>query len=155
MRAASADDHRLEDDEAVGRAHQRIGGAFGVRHHAEHVALAVEDAGDVAQRAVRVVDIAEGDAVLGFEFVERALVGVVAALAVGDREVQDLAAVEAAEVNGESVVSTRSGRGLQMNFRPALRTSAPGSRPASTRIWKPLQMPAPARHRRRTPSPPA
>jgi len=29
-----------------------------------------------------------------------------------------------------------------MYFRPALRISAPGSNPASVRIWKPLQMPS-------------
>ena len=40
-----------------------------------HVALAVEHAGDVAQRAVGIVDVAEGDAIFGFELVERALVG--------------------------------------------------------------------------------
>ena len=66
-------------------------GALGVRHHAHHVALAVQDAGDVAQRAVGIVDVAEGDAVFGFEFVERALVGEVAAFAVGDGQAQDLA----------------------------------------------------------------
>ena len=82
--------HRLEDDQPVGGAHQRLGGALGMGHHAHHVALAVEHAGDVAQRAVGVVDVAEGDAVLGFEFVERALVGDVAAFAVGDRQAQHL-----------------------------------------------------------------
>ena len=93
MRTASARAHDgLEDDEAVGGAHQRVGGALGVRHHAQHVALAVEDAGDVADASrCRVVDVAEGDAVLGFEFVERAVVGVVVAFAVGDRDAQDLA----------------------------------------------------------------
>ena len=41
--------------------------------------------------------------------------------------------------------STRSGTSLVMNFRPALRVSAPGSRCASHRIWKPLQMPSTGR----------
>ena len=62
-----------------------------MRHHAHHVALAVEDAGDIAQRAVGIVQVAERDAVLGFELVERALVGEVAAFAVGDRQAQNLA----------------------------------------------------------------
>ena len=73
------------------RAHQRLGGALGMRHHAHHVALAIEDAGDVAQRAVGIIDVAEGHAVLGFEFVQRALVGDVAAFAVRDRQAQHLA----------------------------------------------------------------
>ena len=45
-------EHGMEDHEAIGRAHKRLGGAFGVRHHAHDVAAGVEDAGDVAQRAV-------------------------------------------------------------------------------------------------------
>ena len=38
--------------------------------------------------------------------------------------------------------STRSPTSRHTNRRPWLRTSAPGSRPASQRIWKPLQMPS-------------
>ena len=38
-----------------------------------------------------------------------------------------------------SSMRTRTTR--SMNRRPALRVSAPGSRCASQRIWKPLQMP--------------
>ena len=38
-------------------------------------------------------------------------------------------------------LSTRSGTSRQMNLRPTLRSSAPGSRCASVSIWKPLQMP--------------
>ena len=45
----------------------------------------IEDAGDVAQGAVGIVEVAEGHAVFGFEFIERAVVGEVAAFAVGDR----------------------------------------------------------------------
>ena len=43
--------------------------------------------------AVGVVEVAEDDAVLGFELVEGALVGVVAAFAVGDGDAEDLAAL--------------------------------------------------------------
>ncbi len=42
------------------------------------------------------------------------------------------------------MVATSSSTGLQMNFRPALLSTAPGSSPASVRIWKPLQMPSTA-----------
>ena len=96
-------EHGSEDHEAVGRAHQRIGGAFGMRHHAHDVAFAVEDAGDVAQRAVGMIDVAMGDA--------------------------------------ESVVPAVRRNSWQVNFSPRLRIRAPGNSPASTRIWKPLQMP--------------
>ena len=40
-----------------------------------------------------------------------------------------------------SAVSTRSFWSLQTNVRTSLRISAPGSRCASQRIWKPLQIP--------------
>ena len=46
--------HGLKDGKAVGRSQQRLARAVGVRHHAEHVAAFVEDAGDVVQRAVGV-----------------------------------------------------------------------------------------------------
>ena len=44
-------------------------------------------------------------------------------------------------MNGVSVSSTRTGAIVQRKLRPRLRISAPGSRPDSQRIWKPLQMP--------------
>src|SRR3954471_9328029 len=47
--------HRREDRKAVGRdAGERVDGVLGVGHEPEHVALRVADAGDVAQRPVRV-----------------------------------------------------------------------------------------------------
>ena len=57
----------------------RLDGALGMRHQAEHVAAVVEDAGDVARRAVRIGvvghrrrrAVAEGDPVLVLEPVER------------------------------------------------------------------------------------
>ncbi len=44
-------------------------------------------------------------------------------------------------VHAVLVFSTRSRWSRQTKCSPALRTSAPGSSPASQRIWKPLQMP--------------
>ena len=61
-----------------------------MRHHAHHVAFAAEDAGDVAGRAIGIFDVAEGDAIFGFKFVERALVGEILAFAVRDRDAEDL-----------------------------------------------------------------
>src|SRR6266403_991222 len=48
----------------------------------------------------------------------------------------------AALVNGVSVCSTRMCTWRQMKRRPLLRIIAPGSKPASHRIWKPLQTPS-------------
>ena len=64
--------------------------------------------------------IAEGHAVLGLELVERALVGEVAAFAVRDGHAQDLAALRASLVKGESTVSVRSRTSRQMNLQPAV-----------------------------------
>src|SRR6266446_6241587 len=47
----------------------------------------------------------------------------------------------AALVNGVSVCSTRMCTWRQMKRRPLLRIIAPGSSPASQRIWKPLHTP--------------
>ncbi len=129
-------------DQSVTRPHQRLGGALGVRHHAHHVASCVQNAGDVAHRAVGIIQIAERHAVFSLQFVERALVGHIAAFAVGDRQTQDL---------------SRFGRGGERRihrfgaqphfaadeFQVACCASARrATGPASTRIWKPLQMPS-------------
>ena len=44
-------------------------------------------------------------------------------------------------VNGVSAVSTRRLTYRQTNLSPVLRMRPPGRRPASMRIWNPLQMP--------------
>ena len=44
-------------------------------------------------------------------------------------------------MNGVSALSTTSGTSRQTNDSDAFGRSAPGSSPASVRIWKPLQMP--------------
>ena len=75
-----------------------------------NVALPVQDAGDVAHRAVGIVDVAERHAVFGFEFIERALVGEIVAFAVGDGQLQDLAF---AQLRGERRV-----RGFGAQRRP-------------------------------------
>ncbi len=46
------------------------------------------------------------------------------------------------EVKGVSVRSTRIVTSRQTNESDAFGRSAPGRRPASQRIWKPLQMPS-------------
>ena len=51
----------------------------------------LQNAGDVAQRSVGIIQVAQHHAILGFELVERALVGEVAAFAVRDGHAQNLA----------------------------------------------------------------
>ena len=46
------------------------------------------------------------------------------------------------EVNGADACSTRSATSRQTNESDAFGRSTPGSRPASQRIWKPLQIPS-------------
>ena len=132
------------------RAHQRIAGALGMRHHAHHVAFAVQDAGDVAQRAVGIVHIAEHDAVFGFEFVERALIGEVAAFAVRHGQVQHLALCS---VVGEGRVR---GLGAQRHFAAdELEAAIAQQRAGQQAALRPesenrCRCPAPVRRRRRT-----
>ena len=90
----------MQDHEAVGAAEGWVAGALGVRHEAENIARFVADAGDVFAGAVRICGIGHGasgvavaheDLVVGVEFGERGVVGEVAALAVRDGDVEDLA----------------------------------------------------------------
>jgi hypothetical protein len=60
--------------------------AFGVGHHAEHIARVVEDAGDVAGRSVDAFRIAQRDAAFAFQPVERGVVGAIIAVMMGDGE---------------------------------------------------------------------
>ncbi len=66
-------------------------GAFGVRHHAEHIAFGIQNTGDVALRAVAVFDVAEGDTPFAFEHVERFVVGEIIAVMVRDGNIDGLA----------------------------------------------------------------
>jgi len=61
-----------------------------MRHHSHDVAFAAENAGDITQRAIGIAFIAEGNAVFGFEFIESAVIGKIAAFAVSDGQVQVL-----------------------------------------------------------------
>src|SRR5207249_1910050 len=55
--------------------------------------VAAEDSGDIAEGAVGIVEVSEGDSIFGLQFVEGVVVGVVAAFAVSDGHTEDLAAV--------------------------------------------------------------
>jgi hypothetical protein len=64
----------------------RLERAFRVRHHAEHIALRIDDPRDAACRAIDLAGVAEGDPALRFQAIERFRIGLVIAVVVGDRE---------------------------------------------------------------------
>ena len=118
--APGALDERAQDAQPVVRAEDRLGGSLRVRHQPGHVAGRVDDPGDRAQGAVGVgrmarrgvhpgrVHVAEDDLPVSLERVERRLVGVVAALAVGDRHAQGPAEVERVGEGGVHPLRRRS-----------------------------------------------
>ena len=97
--------------------------------------------GLVGDRAARVA-VAEDHAPLDSSALDHVRLGEVVALAVRDRNAAAPGRGRHATVNGVSVCSTRTQTCSQWNFRSRLRSIAPGSSPASSSIWKPLQMPS-------------
>ena len=120
---------------------QRIDRVLGVRHQAEHVSRLVAHAGDVAHRAVAVLRIAQHELARRLQLLVQLLVRVPAALAVLDRDRQLLAQL-AAGGEGRCPPLDAEPTSRQTNSRSRFRRSTPGSRPASQRIWKPLQIPS-------------
>ena len=104
----------------------------------------VAHAGDVAQRAVRVLarGVAQQHLAGGLEPVELGVGRVEAAGRVLDRDRQPLAGRRTRAVNGVSASTTSSSTWRKTNFSEVLGSSAPGSSPASHRTWKPLQIPS-------------
>jgi len=85
----------FEQAPTIGAAVRGFDAAFGVGHHAEYVALVVEQAGDVARGTVDALGIAERDAAFAFEAVERLGVGEIIAVVMRDREGHALAGLVA------------------------------------------------------------
>src|SRR5216684_900497 len=120
-------DDALEQPAPVLAAQHCLAETLRVRHHANDVAARVGDARDVGERAVGVgaphaarpvrIAVAEGD--LPFPF----------------QPLQPL------RVQGVIAFSTFRCTSRQTYLRESLRRTAPGSIPASSRIWKPLQIP--------------
>ena len=124
--------------ESVGGAEQRVDGAFGVGHHAEHVPVGVHDAGDVAHGAVRIragrrrppaSGVAEDDVAVSLESVERRVVGGVAPVTVRDRHAQDLARRRSGSVNIVSVSSTRMCTHSQTELEAGVAQQRAGEQP--------------------------
>lgn len=85
----------MEDPKTFGRTHQSVAGAFRVRHHAEYIALLIENTGNVTQRAIRVVEIAERHPVFAFQAVQRRFIREITTLAVGYGDTNYVALAEA------------------------------------------------------------
>ena len=68
-------------------------GAFGVGHHAQHVAALIQDTGDVPARAVVVPGVAESHAAFAFQPVEHIVSGEVVAIVVSHGDLDGLALV--------------------------------------------------------------
>ena len=141
---------RTEEPRAVGVAEHRLGGALGVGHEADDVPLAVADARDVVEGAVRV---RAGGAAPRRRRSSGRRPGRASSRrrrsrprrrqfpspwAIGRRRTSPFVS---SAVNGVRIVSTRTKTSSQRKRWPELRRSAPGRRPASQRTWKPLQMP--------------
>ena len=58
---------------------------LGVRHHAEHIALRIEDTGNAPRRPVDLAGVAEGNAALTLETVQCFRIGLEVAVVVGNR----------------------------------------------------------------------
>ena len=80
---------------------------------------------------LRVIAVAEHDAIFRFQLIQSSFVSDVASFPVRDGEVQGLLPSLAWCVKGQSTVTTSSGIVRQTNLRSALRTSAPGNNPHS------------------------
>ena len=88
-RHAARGEQRAQEHDAVRGAEDRVRRALRVGHEADDVAAGVAHARDGVEAAVRVVDVAEHDPVLGAQLVERRRVAHVVALEVVDRDAQD------------------------------------------------------------------
>ena len=93
-----------EQRQAVGAAELGRDRALGVGHQAQHVALGAQDPGDVGGRAVGVVAIAEGDAVLALEALQAIRIDNVVAVMVCHRQPDRCVAIARGERAGRVTV---------------------------------------------------
>src|ERR1700680_3251914 len=146
-RAGQGFGHGAQNDQAIGGIEGRFHGALRVRHQARDVALAVADAGNVVERAIRIARgvicalwscIAEQNLAILFEIGERCFIGVVVAVIVCDGNFQNLALrsgvgerciglLDADEYVAANVAETRiahHGAGKQAGFEKNLKAVA-------------------------------
>src|SRR6478672_8391862 len=97
---------------------RRFNHAFGVRHEAQHVPRIIQNPRDTARRAVDLIEVAECDAAIALQPVERGVVGLKVSIVVGDWE-SDLFAGLILGVNKLWLFSTRSGTVRHTNLSAA------------------------------------
>ena len=85
--------------------------------------------------------VAQRHQALAFQPIERCVVGEVVAVAVRHHRAEYLAALVLAGEDGVGAFDAQMAS-IDRKRSEALRSSAPGSRPASVRIWKPLHTPS-------------
>src|SRR5262249_21935060 len=104
----------LEDEAAILAPQNRLSAALRVRHQRGNVAVEINDAGNVAPRAIGVglgcelpvwSTVADEDAVACLQRVQRRLVGEVVTLAMGDGNAQYLAGAAEAREGGIGVLN--------------------------------------------------
>ena len=87
-----------------------------MRHHAQNIAPFVDDAGDVAYRAIRIrligyvafaVTISENNLIVAFQCLQRLVVGEVASFPVGDGNTQNLALLASICEKGSGIFHTQ------------------------------------------------
>src|SRR5512142_2359487 len=76
----------FEQSPTIGPSMGGLDDSLGVRHQTKHLPAIVEDAGDVASRAIAFLKISERDAAFAFEAIERLGVRLVVAVVVSDRQ---------------------------------------------------------------------
>src|SRR5213082_2442329 len=136
--------HRKKDTGAVLTAQCRGVTALRMRHDPHHVVAGVGHACDIVGRAVRVVaHVAPHHATGRLELGSRTRLHHVAPVAVRDRDLQDFAALVQAGERRVGLLDTHP-RWTRQEPQPRVPHQAPGSSPASHRIWNPLQMPSTA-----------
>ena len=65
--------------------------ALGVRHHAQHIAFRIENAGNIAARAIAVLGVSESYAAFTLKCVKRGFIGEVIAIMVRDGDTDGFA----------------------------------------------------------------
>ena len=108
--------HRQENQPPVVIAQHIFRAALRMRHHAEHIALCVDDSRNVIQRAVRIrfrrylairPAIAEHDLRVRLHRRERDRIGIVIAVCMGNRNLQHLPGLTASREYCRSILSVR------------------------------------------------
>ena len=78
----------LQHGATVNASGRRVAGPFRVRHQSENIASRVGDAGDVTNRAVRILPVAQGNGIVVLQLSEGLLAALIPTFPMGDRQGQ-------------------------------------------------------------------